>query len=90
MLINLHPDADVTQVAGALTAMGVWPKPMKNADHRPVGVWVRHRRPSTWQPYMRSRGSQCTQAESPHPLVDAARHTSVRVGSVDLAVTRLS
>ena len=85
MLINLHPDADVTQVAGALTAMGVWPKPMKNADgvvqsiyvgssSTPVNVAAVHEIPGV---------TSVLQAESPHPLVDAARHTSVRVGSVD-------
>ena len=85
MLINLHPDADVARVVGALTALGVWPKPLKNADGVVQSIYVG----ASSTPVNAADLNDIPgvvgvlQAESPHPLVDASAQRPAVVGSVD-------
>ena len=84
MLVNLHPEADVTIARQALTELGLWVKPLTNRSGVVCSLEVSSASASVnLNDIERVPGvTQVLQPKSSHPLIDAGVGQGVDVGSV--------
>jgi 3-deoxy-7-phosphoheptulonate synthase len=84
MLVNLHPDADVTFAKEALTELGLWVRPLTNQDGNICSLQVdASSRSVDLDDIERVPGvAQVLRPRPLHPLIDACADLPVKVGPV--------